>query len=111
MSQKILLTFDEISVIKSFGELSEASVPQLAVQARLTPTEMAETMAKLQSKSLVKTYKGGHFAKLTALGCMALTNWEFDPQGSSHILMPKSGNSALRPFSGTKAQAEKEIGM
>lgn len=88
MKRKIPLTFNEISVLKSFGELPEASIPQLAVEARLTPTEMQETISKLEEKSLVKTYNG-YFAKITRLGSRTLENWEFDLNESPRVLMPK----------------------
>ena len=105
MKRKIPLTFNEISVLKSFGELTEASIPRLAVEARLTPTEMQETISRLKAKNLVKTYRG-HFAKLTNLGSMALENWEFDPSESPQALMPRPVSGNYQPQPETEVKRE-----
>ncbi|NMF83402.1 hypothetical protein [Nodosilinea sp. P-1105] len=105
MARKIPLTFNELAVLKSFGDLCEASIPQLAVEARLTPTEMRETLFGLEGKSLVRTAKGGYFAQITPLGTKALTNWEFDEYQGSSTIVPKGSRN--RPNPQTAFQPEK----
>ena len=93
MANKIPLTYNEIAVLRSFGDLDEASVPQLAVEARLTPTEMSEAIFKLKGKSLVQTSRDGYFAQITFLGSKALRNWEFDPHEALKGFMPNPKSS------------------
>lgn len=76
--EKFSLTFNEVAVLKAFGEEDESSIPQLAVRARLTPTEMSDVISKLEFKALIKTSFNGYFAALTSRGSKARLSWEFD---------------------------------
>jgi len=105
MVEKFSLTFNEVAVLKAFGDEDESSVPQLAVRARLTPTEMNEAISKLAFKDLVETSFDGYFASLTLRGSKARLNWEFDKDENGSGIPSKP----QEPYSsGTQAQAEKQ---
>ncbi len=72
--EKIYLTEKESRIIKAFGQVREAFVPQLAVTARLTPSEVTQALSGLEHKVLVE-HPEPHFARLTPKGVQARLNW------------------------------------
>ncbi|MGB5974290.1 MAG: helix-turn-helix domain-containing protein, partial [Nodosilinea sp.] len=75
MKKKVLLTYNEASILRAFGDTIESSVPALAVEAHLTPTEMRDAVSRLENKRLVSTFNHGYFVRLTPQGEDARLNW------------------------------------
>ena len=82
MDKKVELTFNELSVLNAFGKTPEASIPKLAVEARLTPTEMKLAVSSLAKRSLIATSKDGNFARLTYYGKSARSNFSISDDRS-----------------------------
>ena len=88
MGKKVELTFHELSVLNAFGHMPEASIPKLAVEARLTPTEMKVVISSLTRRSLILAIKDGNFARLTPFGASARANF----------LLANNNKPVNRPF-------------
>lgn len=92
---KISLTYNEAAILISFGEACEASVPDLAVSARLTPAEAQEALKSLQKKELIDFFDGKIFVRLTTKGDYARCNWILDSEENPRNILygsSKEGN-------------------
>jgi DNA-binding MarR family transcriptional regulator len=109
MNNRVVLTYEELRVLQAFGSLEEAAIPQLALEARLTPTEMGEAISRLVSKNLVKTEGNDYFVQLTSFGSAARGNYLLDSESvSSSSFHPKSAHSQS---SGSSTSLEREKTM
>lgn len=107
MSNKVVLRYEELRVLQAFGHLDEVAIPQLALEARLTPTEMSEVVSRLASKNLVRT-GNGYFAHLTKFGAAARENFVFDTESLKSSLF-KLENHHPQPSTSSTLEAEKTV--
>lgn len=108
---KILLTYNEASILGAFGEASEVSIPELAVSAKLTPSETKDALLGLIDKELVNFFDDHKFVRLTLKGENARLSWAFEVSDLSREKLypsPKTGSSgALGIDEALKREIEK----
>lgn len=56
--KRFVVTPKEAAIIASFSEDGEALVPEIAVSARLTPSEVLDVVHRLKEKELVEIHSG-----------------------------------------------------
>jgi hypothetical protein len=97
-----LLTYSEAALLGAFGSLFEAFAPEVAVVARLTPTETEEALAGLKKKSLVELLDRNGLVRLTHKGKQAKLNWTFEDEGISKNKESSFRCSSISSLSGRR---------
>lgn len=77
--KKEILTHNEAQLLSAFDNASNAFIPELAVSARLTPTEAESAVHGLLGKRLlILEDKKIRYVRLTSLGVKAKESWPVD---------------------------------